>query len=227
MLNKFKLQFSITAIIIFAVVYLSGCVNYDQKTVLKADGSGSMQIHYWAKLSSFSMGKTLGKFEFEEQKARDNYTSTNTDVTSLKVEDDFKDSLRHVWIDLTFKDLNKLPDAKGFKGVTPSWKETDDGMELKYIVMKDTSAAGNMGSSDYDITYEFDMPDEIVSTNGKKDGKKVTWNYKVSDLKNDLNLTAVVKKDKGKTCGIFGFISAMGLIGLAYYTQRNIKRLKK
>jgi hypothetical protein len=225
--RKYKVLSIFGTLIVLFAFYLSGCVNYDQKTTLKGDGSGSMSIHYWTKMSNFSMGTTLGKFEFEEAKAKDNYTSSNTTVKSVKVEDrPNEDSTKHVMIELDFKDINKLPDAKGFSGVKPSWKEVADGMELKYTLLQDTSAANNMGASDYKVTYSFDMPSEIVSTNGKKDGQKVSWDYKVSDLGKDIDLTVVVKKPKGKLCGIIGLVLGSAVIGLAYSRQRKEKKKK-
>src|SRR5262245_50735590 len=123
MKNRFKLTAVLSAFIFALSVYLVGCVNYDQKTTLKDDGSGSMKIHYWSAMSNFSMGTTLGKFDFDEAKAKEKYKSATTDVTSIKVEDKLDDSTKHVYIDLTFKDINKISDAKGFEGVKVSWKE--------------------------------------------------------------------------------------------------------
>ncbi len=228
MSKNYKLLTALFSFILLAAFLISGCVNYDQKTTLNADGSGSMKIHYWSKMSNFSMGTNLGKFDFDEKKAKENYTSGNTDVKSVKMEDKLDDSTKHVYVELSFKDINKLPDAKGFSGVQPSWKEGKDGMELKYILLKDTSASKNMGADDYTVTYTFEMPGEIVSTNAtKKDGKTLTWDYKVSDLGKDIELTANVKKEGGKTCGIFGAVIGFGLIGMAYFTQRNRKKLIK
>ena len=228
MKKNYKLIVSLSSFLVITAFLISGCVNYDQKTTLNEDGSGSMSIHYWSKMSNFSMGTTLGKFDFDEKKAKSNYSSSNTDVKSVKMEDNLDDSTKHVYVELTFKDINKLPEAKGFSSVKPSWKETDDGMELKYVLLKDTSAAKNMGAGDYTVTYTFEMPSEIVSTNAtKKDGKTLTWDYKVSDLGKDIEMTAVVKKEGGKTCGIFGAAIAFGIVGLAYYTGRNKKKINK
>lgn len=228
MRKNYKLVVSLFSFLIIAAFLISGCVNYEQDTTLNMDGSGSMKIHYWSKMSNFSMGTTLGKFDFDEKKAKENYSSSNTDVKNVRMEDKLDDSTKHVYVDLTFKDINKLPEAKGFSGVKPSWKEGKDGMELKYLLLKDTSAAKNMGAGDYTVTYTFEMPSEIVSTNAtKKDGKTLTWDYKVSDLGKDIELTAVVKKKGGKTCGIFGAIIAIGIVGFAYYTGRNKKRVSR
>lgn len=96
--NRFKLMSVLTAFIFAVSIYLVGCVNYDQKTTLKEDGSGSMKVHYWSSMKNFSMGTTLGKFEFDEAKAKDKYKSSNSDVTSIKVEDKLDDSTKHVYI---------------------------------------------------------------------------------------------------------------------------------
>lgn len=213
----------LTAFVFTVSVYLAGCVNYDQKTVLKEDGSGSMKIHYWSGMKNFTMGTTLGKFEFEEQKAKEKYKSSNSEVTSIKVEEKLDDSTKHVYIDLTFKDINKLKDAKGFEGVNSSWKEVADGMELKYTLLKDTSAAKQMSASDYKVTYEFLMPSDIVSTNGSKEGETVKYSYTLADLGKDIEMTTVVKKPKGKLCGLFGIVMSTMLIGLALYRQRKKK----
>jgi hypothetical protein len=225
MKKNYKLFSLLFSIIIFSAVFISGCVNYEQDTKLNADGSGSMKIHYWTKMSNFTMGSTLGKFDFDEAKAKQNFTSANSEVKSVKMEDKLDDSTKHVYVDLTFKDINKLPEAKGFAEVRPSWKESKDGMELKYMLLKDTSAASNMGAGDYKVTYIFEMPDEIISTNAaKKDGKTLTWEYKVSDLGKDIEMTAVVKKAKGKICGLFGIFLTVGIVGLGYSLQRIRKR---
>jgi hypothetical protein len=223
MKTKFKL-FSVLAVFVLAEsAHLAGCVNYDQKTTLKEDGSGSMKVHYWSGMKNFSMGTTLGKFDFDESKAKTKYTSGNTEVKSIKVEDKLDDSTKHVYIELDFKDINKLSDAKGFDGVKPSWKEVSDGMELKYTLLKDTSAAKQMGASDYTITYEFTMPSEIVSTNGTKDGQSVKYSYTLNDLDKDIEMTTVVKKSGGKLCGILGMAMAAMLVGIAYSFQRRKK----
>lgn len=222
--NRYKL-ISFLSIILLISSFLAGCVNYDQKTKLNGDGSGTMKIHYWTKMSNFKMGTTVGKFDFDKKKAEDSYKSSNTDVKSVNVEEKLDDSTKHVNIELSFKDINEINRAKGFETIKASWKESTDGMELKYILAKDTTVSN---ATDNTVTYEFDMPSEIVSTNGRKDGQKISWDYKLSDLgTKDIEMIANVKKPKGKTCGIFGFAVAIGIIGFTYFTQRNKKKFIK
>jgi hypothetical protein len=198
----------------FAFV-LAGCVNVEQKTTLKQDGSGTMKVHYWTKMSNVKSSSDLGGFSFEEAKAKQNYSSSNTDVTGVKVEEKLDDSTKHVTVDLKFKNINDITSAKGFEKVKASWKEGKEGMDFSYTLLKDTSNAGNMGSSDIKLNYEFDMPAEVLKTNGRKDGQKIIYEKTLADLKNDIEMTATVKNE-GKKCGLFGMeFPLMVLAGLA------------
>lgn len=204
-----------SSILILFAFYLAGCVNVEQKTTLKQDGSGTMKVHYWTKMSNVKSSSDLGGFSFEEAKAKQNYSSSNTDVTGVKVEEKLDDSTKHVTVDLKFKNINDITSAKGFEKVKASWKEGKEGMDFNYTLLKDTSNAGNMGSSDIKLNYEFEMPAEVLKTNGRKDGQKIIYEKTLADLKNDIEMTATVKNE-GKKCGLFGMeFPLMAFAGLA------------
>lgn len=203
-----------STLVLFAFI-LAGCVNVEQKTTLNQDGSGTMKVHYWTKMSNVKSSSDLGGFSFEESKAKQNYSSSNTDVTGVKVEEKLDDSTKHVTVDLKFKNINEITSAKGFEKVKASWKEGKEGMDFSYTLLKDTSNAGNMGSSDIKLNYEFEMPAEIIKTNGRKDGQKIIYEKTLADLKNDIEMTATVKNE-GKKCGLFGMeFPLMAFAGLA------------
>ena len=220
-----KKLFVLSALLIAFAFYLAGCVNVEQKTTLKQDGSGSMTVHYWTKMSNVKSSTELGSFSFDEAKAKTNYTSKNSEVKSVKVEDNLEDSTKHVTVDLTFKNINDLSSAKGFEKVTTSWKEGKEGMDFIYTLAKDTSNAKNMGASDTKLDYTFDFPAEVLVTNGRKDGQSVVWEKTLADLKEDIDMTATVKNE-GKKCGLFGMeFPLMALAGLAMMSVR-IRRKK-
>lgn len=205
-------------------LYLAGCVNLDQKTTLNNDGSGTMSIKYWTKSSNVSSDELAG-FGFTEEKVKANYSSSSTEPSNIKIEKNTtEDSLITVTLDVKFKDLNKISDAKAFAKVKASWQKGKDGMDFKYTLLEDTSNAKQMGMSDYKLIYEFAFPGEVISTNGKKDGQKVSWNKTVADLKEDVDFTATVKA--GKKCGLFGLelplILAAGFIFT--FTMRRRKK---
>lgn len=197
---KTKLTLSLL-LLISSLMILSGCVNLEQKTSLKSDGSGTMKIHYWSKSSNIT-GDELAGFGFTEDKIKQNYSSSNTETENISIEKKDSDSTTHVNLDLKFKDINKLTDAKAFAKIKASWKEGKDGMEFKYILNADTSNAKQFGMESYKLNYEFEFPSEVISTNGKMDGNKVSWNKTVADLKEDVEMTATLKTKK--KCGLFG-----------------------
>lgn len=199
-------------------LYFTACVNVNQKTAINNDGSGTIKLEYWAKMNNLKSSTELGSFSFKEDKAKQNYTSSNSEVTSIKIEDKLDDSTKHVYMDIKFKDFNNLSSAKGFEKTKASWKEGKEGKDFMFTLNKDTSNAKSMGSSDYKLTYTFEFPGEVLKTNGRKDGKSVVWDKTLADLKTDVEMTATVK-DEGKKCGLFGFempvIFALGMTLLA------------
>ena len=207
-------------------IYIAGCVNVEQKTTLKEDGSGSMKLHYWTKMSNLNMGDEIGGFSFSDDKVKSDFTSGNCTPSDVKIEEKLDDSTKHVNLMVTFKDINKLSDAKGFSKTKQSWTKGKDGMDFKYTLMKDTANAGQMGMNEYKLSYTFEFPAEVTATNGNKDGKTVTWNKTVADLTNDVDMTATVKTEGGKKCGLFGYeLPVIFLFGMTFmYTVRRRKK---
>jgi hypothetical protein len=211
------------AALVIAAACFTGCINLEQKTVLNRDGSGTMKIHYWSKISNISLSKELGGFSFDESRAKTNYSSANIDVLSAKLEEKLDDSTSHVRVELKFKNINDLKTARGFDRIKSSWKEGKEGMEFTYSIPQDSTASEIIGASVYKIIYEFEFPGEVLETNGTKEGNKVVWNKSLADLKTELVLTATVEPG-GKKCGLFGvefpLLALAGITAIALGSKR-------
>jgi hypothetical protein len=227
--NKFAIKNYLKPSLLFAfslsiAFYFTACVNVNQKTAINNDGSGTIKLEYWAKMKNLKSSTELGSFSFKEDKAKQNYTSSNSEVTSFKMEDKLDDSTKHVYMDIKFKDFNNLTSAKGFEKTRASWKEGKDGKDFIFTLMQDTANAKTMGSGDYKLTYTFEFPGEVTQTNGRKDGKSVVWDKTLADLKKDVEMTASVKDEGGKKCGLFGIemplIFAVGMTLLTGFNKR-------
>jgi len=204
-LMKSMKSITLSLFVILCLVLVNGCVNVDQKTTLKEDGSGSIQLHYWTGMKNLSMGDELGGFSFSESGIKGNYTAPGVEPSDIKIEENVDDSTKHVKLTVGFKDFNKLSDAKGFAKTKSSWVKGKDGMDFKYVLLKDTAGANGFGMNEFKLTYEFTMPDEVISTNGVKTDNTVKWEKTVADLSNDVEMIAVVKSEGGsKKCGLFG-----------------------
>jgi hypothetical protein len=220
---KMLLKSLLSVSVLFMIaVFISGCVNIDQKTKLNADGSGTMSVKYWTKSSNVS-GDELSGFGFTEAKVKSNYTSSNSEPSDIKIEKNATtDSMSVVTLNVKFKDINKLSDASAFKKIKASFADGKEGKDFKYVLLQDTSSAKNMGMSDYKLTYEFDFPGEVLATNGTKDGQKVKWEKTVADLKEDITMSATVKASK--KCGLFGMeLPIIFLLGMGFIYLRRRK----
>lgn len=197
------MKFLTLIIVLILILKLPGCIQLEQQTKLNADGSGTMNIHYWTKTSNI-IGEEISGFGFTEDKVNVNYTSQNTEVSEVKIEKNLNDSTTHVSLKLSFKDINRITDAKAFSKVKATWEKHADGILFQYILIKDTANANKPGMNDYKLSYEFDFQNEIIRTNGRMEDNKVYWEKTIADLKEDIEMTAIVKEGSKKSCGLFG-----------------------
>lgn len=215
--GKWFLHFHISLLI-----FISGCINLEQTTKINDDGSGTIILHYWTKSSNLSMGDELGGLSFTEDKVKLNYSSPNTIVKSVNIENTDGDSNTHVKLNIDFKDFNLIPEAPGFSKIRTGWRKVNNIMEFSYVIKKDS--VNVTGMNDNILEYKFEFPDEVISTNGIKDDNTVTWKKTVSDLKENIEMTATVKSNT-KVCGIFGYEFLILLCG--FFFIKNLKRTKQ
>ncbi len=194
--------------------FLNSCINIEQTTKINEDGSGCIKLEYYTTTSNLSMSDEIGGFSFNEDKAKKNFSSLNSEVMKIDIDSIKSDSTIHIKLDIIFKDINKLSEAAGFEKIKASWIKINDEMEFKYIISKDTTAAKSIGAEQYKLEYKFDFPNEVISTNGAAGGNSVKWDKSVADLKEDIVMNAKVKT-KSKTCGIIGIeLPIIFLLGL-------------
>lgn len=216
--------------VILCLIGINGCVNVDQKTTLKEDGSGTIKLHYWTSMKNLSMGEEIGGFSFSESGVKTNYTAPGVEPSDIKITENTDDSTKHVNLTVGFKDFNKLSDAKGFAKSKQVWAKGKDGMDFKYTLLKDTANASGMGMEEFKLNYEFAMPGEVIVTNAtSKDGTTLKWSKTVADLKDDVVMTATIKGGGDKKCGLFGMeLPVIVFFGLMFgYTLRNKNKKRK
>jgi hypothetical protein len=199
-MKRSLLQTIMFTLIVLVVIGLFGCLNYEQKVKLNADGSGSITIHYWTKESNVS---SISKVSFDENEIKTNQYAPEV-VKSVKVESNQVDSTKHATIEFDFKDINSLDKTKGFKDNVIKLEPKGDLMVLTHTVKKDSNA-NNMGMDQYVLKYEYEFPvkPENVDKDGKIEGNKVKWEFKYSDLgSKDYVMTASFKKPGGLSGGL-------------------------
>jgi hypothetical protein len=195
---------------VFAILFsFGGCINYEQRTKLNYDGSGTMQIHYWANESEVQW-LASSNFGFDDPKIRDQYQSEHLTIHSIRVET--KDSVRNVFVDLQFDDINRLGDAKGFEKTVMRFEEKN-GTKVLNVLLKSDSSSSGLGMDKYKLLYVFEMPGEIIASNATRGDKNtLTWEYRLSDMNRDIHMTSTVKGPSKLSAVFFSILAALAIL---------------
>ncbi|MDH7514408.1 MAG: hypothetical protein QHI48_00840 [Bacteroidota bacterium] len=208
--------------------FFSGCLNYEQRTILKKDGSGEMEIHYWTKEDNIQF-MSNGEFAFQEQDVKNRYTSSGVHIDDIRVETESADSTRHVRVKLSFDNINDLSAVPAFKNTSFSFKKEKGNLVFKQTLKGNTNAGG-MGMEAYTFRYIYVMPGEIISSNATRtEDRTLTWEYKLSEMSKDLVLTATVKPASASTTIIIVVAVAAILVvgGVLLFVLRRGKKTSR
>lgn len=190
-LTRAGFPYFVVAVLVFI---LAGCINYEQKTQLNMDGSGTAQIHYWAEEDVVNF-LSDGPLVFDETKAKERFSGEGITVQSVTSEMNEEDSTRHVHVELAFDNIAELAKTKAFEDVDITWEPSGDLMKFTQVI-KSGESGGSMGMDEFTLTYTYQMPGEVVSSNATdQDGQQLSWKFKLSDLGGSgVTMSATVKK---------------------------------
>lgn len=232
--SKYKL-----VLMFITALLLNGCINVNQKTVIKEDGSGTINLEYWTNthfvdIGEVQMGDEIGGFTFIGTEVKKKYSSAYTEVSTPKKFNFPNDTTTHIQVDIAFKDINKITEANGFSNIQVSYVKENDRTVFRYFIPRDTTLNLKYTKDKNTLEYSFEFPFEVVETNGTidnsvKGGKVVKWKFPASAHgKEDLEMKAVIKNKSG-ICGMFGIelplILLFGLVLLKFNSSGNKKNI--
>lgn len=200
--------------LLLAAITFNSCINYEQETKVNSDGSGSMIINYSTKNFNI-IGEEIFGFGFTDSKIRENYSSPEIIIKWIDVQRYDKDTTTHVRVDIDFKNLFTLPKAKAFRKVKPSFEVFPDSILFSYTILKDSLNAIKPEMDEFNLYFDFEFTNDIIESNGTISGKKVRWKFSISNLTEDIVMTAKLSNSKSG-CGLFGieliFILILGYV---------------
>ena len=253
MQRKKSLAKFLLVVVFFASTVIGEAGIIYQTINLKDDGSGSIKLNYNAKNAELRQNNfILANFPFSEKLANSFFASPNTTVKSAKLDFSAKDSTYYMTIEVDFKNINKLNQAKGFSNVTVRWSGTDTGAVFMYTLLPGLSVPKYFDPQSYIVNFE----NSVKSSTGVVKDKSVTWgnrSVKNTDFSKPVALTATTtgkvpasldvtpgttttagketsttskeEEKKEKSCGLFGF--ELPLILLAGYIFNLNSRKRK
>jgi hypothetical protein len=197
---------------ILLVLFLAGCINYEEDVQLNADGSGTMIMHYSISQqlnSLMAMGdqsegqkKDEMPFKFKEDEIRADLQAEGVRVE--KVESKAENDQQHFYVHLAFDQLTNLNQTKTFKDMPFEWKKEGRTVTFQQTLKaKDQSASDPMGDQmasamlgNAKFVFKVKLPSKPLpapDTNGTilEDGLSVRWEYPLVQLgKGDKIMTA-------------------------------------
>jgi hypothetical protein len=205
---KRKLIFA--TLLAVVVVLAAGCIDYDQKITLNADGSGTLVIHYASDDPEGTSGAPVLPFTEDEIVA--GYKGSNLVVRDIVPDAESDEYHAGVTYQIDFDDVVDLNNYGAFAfedklsqtfylndlGDTTSFMQTT----TLTMDVEDTSMLDS-----YKFTYKLVCPGDITETNGtlSSDGRTVAWSYALPELINNaVDMTVTYEKPADLPAGPIG-----------------------
>jgi len=182
------------------IAFISGCLNYEQITTIKTDGSGEMYIHYWMEVKSGKDSLLIDRFGFFNpdsiQNQFDNEFNSITKVTFFFDDDD---STAHAQIEFSFNNIDSLSKAGIFKNANFSFVDAGDGLKVFSQFIPPIPAGFGFSHNNIKVNYIYYLPGDIISHNGHEIKRnKITWNFELSEIMMGKTITATIRPFKLK-----------------------------
>lgn len=163
---------------------LSGCLNYTQEVSFNLDGSGSMKIHYWMKVSDPDNQLAVEQLGlFNKDSITSQFTSPYMEIEEIEVYSDTLDSTSHVKIELNFVHIDSLNLTSPFSDANFSLKDGAEGQLIFSQFIAPIATGFGFDGSEFVVKYIYEFPGEIIVHNATNiDGKKLVWAYTVSEI---------------------------------------------
>jgi hypothetical protein len=206
-------KLSLIAIVLFTI----GCIEYEEKISIKADGSGTMTVHYMISESMLNFAQDDGMpLTFDKNEIEEELKSDKVKVESIEAYTE--EEKRHIVTTLTFRDINDLPEKWVFQDREMSFSSEGDfytfrsvfsiGKGKQQAPAAEKSQEEELGAfgeqfaealfGDYTFTFSIQMPGEIIeaSPDATIEGNEVTWKFSLAKLSDMEKIEMTVKAKK-------------------------------
>ncbi len=209
------------------LIFLSGCLNYTQVTVIKTDGSGSMFIHYYMKWGSERdslLVEQLGLFQ--QDSVYKEFSSDFNKITNVEVYRDFNDSTIHAKVEFEFNSLDSLNQTQAFRESQLTIKDGDKNIKIFSQFIQPIATGFGLKSKDLSLTYTYYLPGEIMSHNATEVSRnRLTWNYSMDEIGTGKYITASYRPFKLKETPMWIYFAAffVMIVVIVYLFSKRVK----
>lgn len=220
--NKFRFRL-FASLAVFSALFLTGCLNYEQETDIKHDGSGRMKIHYFMTYLNADSTNNYGKTGiFDADSVRKIYASDKYEIENAETWFDSADSSLNGIIEINFTKVTRLNNTKLFEGLEFSFKDGAEGHKVFNLFIPPMAPFLNSELSDYKMKFTYGFPGEIIQHNAQREEqKKLIWEYSFKDIGKGKNLAVTFKPFKlAKTPYWIYYLAGFVLIVVIFFLFR-------
>ncbi len=198
----------------FLLLFLPGCLNYEQITNIKIDGSGDMYVHYWMKLNQFTDSTIINKLGiFNQDSIRKEYKSEHLNITNIEVYKDEADSTIHAQVKFTFNKIDSLNFTKKFKDMNFVFKKVEQNIMIFSQYVPAFATGFGINGKDFNVTYVYYIPGEILTHNANEiSNNKLTWKFTLDEIGTGKTISATFRPFKLKETPVVIYYAALFVI---------------
>lgn len=211
-----------TAKVILSLIFLSlsmaGCLNYNQDTTLKIDGSGKMYIHYWTKWKTEKDSLLIDNLGiFNKDLITKEFSSPYNKMKDVEIYRDYKDTTVHAKIEFEFTSVDSLNKMKVFKGADFTLKEGPEGTKIFSQFVQPFATGFGIDRKQYQLTYIYYIPGDILEHNADElSNNKLTWTFNLDNIGTGKTIKATFRPFKLKETPTWIFVSALAVLAVVF-----------
>lgn len=215
MLMKLKRFFPI---VLLFITLVTGCLNYEQVSVIKTDNSGEMFIHYWSKLKTPYDTLLINQIGFyNSDSIKSQFDSSFIAIKNIEVYNDFTDSTIHGKIEFSYTDINRLNELMLFKGTEITIKEGGDGLKTFSQFLPSLITGFGLNTKELNIQLIYYLPGQVINQNADDLSRnKLTWNFNANNISSGYLLNATFRPYKLKETPSWILYLTLGVLVIVF-----------
>lgn len=216
----------ITFLFFILILIFNGCINYEQETTLKIDGSGKMKIHYWMHTpDSISLAFIDNLGIFTEDTISSQFSSAYSKVENVIVYSDTTDSTSHAVIELSFNSIDSLNFSKAFSEFNFTFQDGAPGQKVFTQFIPPVATSFGIDANQFSVSYKYNFQGEIITHNATNtDGNSLIWKYTLSEIGKGKTIVVTFRPYKLKETPVWIYYTAgFVLLIVIYFLVRKKK----
>ncbi|MBU1099918.1 MAG: hypothetical protein KKA84_05870 [Bacteroidetes bacterium] len=206
-------------ILILPFFLLTACINYQQITVLKKDGSGEMFIHYWMQWKSAQDSITISNMEiFQIDSVNAEFSTSFSQIEDVEVYEQKSDSSFHTKVELTFEKIDSLNSTEIFNLSKFSLIDGPNETKIFSQFVPPLATGFGLDKSPKQMEYVYYLPGKVLKHNADEiDKNKLTWLFSSDKIGTGKFLSATITPFRLKETPMWVYYSAFFVIAVVLY----------